>query len=114
MGKFVITKKPNGNFFFKLKADNGQTILASEGYSVRINCDNGIASVKANSIHKERYDKLTAQNGQFYFNLKGSNGKVIGTSEMYETEAARDNGIASVRANAPEAPVDDQSRYWVE
>ena len=31
MGKFVITKRANGEFQFNLKAGNGQTILASEG-----------------------------------------------------------------------------------
>jgi uncharacterized protein YegP (UPF0339 family) len=28
---------------------------------------------------------------------------VIGSSEMYESERSRDNGIASVMANAPDA-----------
>ncbi|MGA9250812.1 MAG: YegP family protein [Roseobacter sp.] len=43
------------------------------------------------------------------FNLKASNGQVIGTSEVYSSKAARDNGIASVQKNAPEARLDDQT-----
>ncbi|MFN8238079.1 MAG: YegP family protein [Chitinophagales bacterium] len=31
----------------------------------------------------------------------------MGTSELYESEAARDNGIESVKKNAPEAPTED-------
>jgi uncharacterized protein YegP (UPF0339 family) len=38
-----------------------------------------------------------------------SNGQVIGTIEMYESEAARDNGIKSVQANSPSAEVKDLS-----
>jgi uncharacterized protein YegP (UPF0339 family) len=43
------------------------------------------------------------------FNLKAANHEVIGTSETYTTEAAREAGIASVKANAPTATVDDQT-----
>jgi len=43
------------------------------------------------------------------FNLKAGNGEVIGTSERYSTATARDGGIESVKANAPVAPVDDQT-----
>lgn len=41
--------------------------------------------------------------------LKAGNYEVIGKSEMYESDAACDNGIASVKANAPAAEVDDQT-----
>lgn len=50
-----------------------------------------------------------AKNGQFYFNLTAKNGQVIASSEMYTTKDACENGIASVKTNAPEAQVDDQS-----
>ena len=43
------------------------------------------------------------------FNLKAGNGEVIGTSEVYNSRASLDNGIASVQKNAPEAPVEDQT-----
>lgn len=58
MGKFEISKRKNGEFQFNLKASNGQVILASEGYSTKANCENGIESVKKthrmtiNSIRK--------------------------------------------------------------
>lgn len=109
MGKFVITKRANGEFQFNLKAGNGQGILASEGYSSKSGCEKGIESVKKNSQDESKYDKLTAKNGKPYFNLKATNGQIIGTSEMYESTAARDNGIESVKTNAPTATIDDQT-----
>ncbi len=48
------------------------------------------------------------------FNLKAGNGEVIGTSEVYNSRASLDNGIASVQKNAPEAPVEDQTAENVE
>lgn len=66
-------------------------------------------SVKKNSQDDARFERLEAKNGKPYFNLKATNGQIIGTSEMYESVAARDNGIESVKKNAPDAAVDDQS-----
>jgi uncharacterized protein YegP (UPF0339 family) len=109
MGKFVITKRANGEFQFNLKAGNGQTILASEGYTTKAACLNGIESVKTNSQDDSKFDKKESSNGKPYFNLKASNGQIIGTSEMYESTSARDNGIASVKTNAPDAATDDQT-----
>lgn len=40
-----------------------------------------------------------------YFTLKAGNHQVIGTSELYDSEAARDNGIAPVQENAPTTTV---------
>lgn len=109
MGKFVITTRKNGEFQFNLKAGNGQTILSSEGYSAKASCENGIESVRKNSQDDSKYESKTSANEKYYFNLKASNGQIIGTSEMYESVASRDNGIASVKSNAPDATVDDQS-----
>jgi uncharacterized protein len=109
MGKFVISKRLNGEFQFNLKAGNGQTILASEGYSAKSNCESGIESVRTNSQDDARYDRRESANGKPYFNLKAGNGQIIGNSEMYESEAARESGIASVKANAPDATVEDQT-----
>lgn len=109
MGKFVITTRKNGEVQFNLKAGNGQTILASEGYTTKAACLNGIESVKKNSQDDGRFDRLEAKNGKPYFNLKAGNGQIIGTSEMYESVAARENGIESVKKNAPDATTDDQS-----
>ena len=109
MGKFVITTRKNGEFQFSLKAGNGQEILASEGYTTKAACLNGVESVKKNSQDDARFERLEAKNGKPYFNLKATNGQIIGTSEMYESVAARDNGIESVKKNAPDAAVDDQS-----
>jgi uncharacterized protein len=107
MGKFVISTRKNGEFQFNLKAGNGQTILASEGYTTKAACENGIESVRKNSQDDARFEKLEAKNGKPYFNLKAGNGQIIGSSEMYESVASRDNGIESVKKNAPDATVEE-------
>lgn len=109
MGKFEISKRKNGEFQFNLKAGNGQVILSSEGYTKKENCKKGIESVRKNSQVESRFEKLESKNGKSYFNLKATNGQIIGTSELYESVARRDNGIASVVKNAPDAEVVDLS-----
>ena len=108
-GKFVISKRSNGEFQFNLKAANGQVILTSEGYKAKPSCLDGVASVKKNSQDDMRFSKQAASNGKFYFNLTATNGQTIGTSQMYVDEAGRDNGIDSVKTNAPEASTIDET-----
>ncbi|MDO8961854.1 MAG: YegP family protein [Methylophilus sp.] len=106
-GKFEIYNDKAGEFRFRLKAGNGQTILASEGYAAKSSCTNGIESVKTNAPNDERYERKQTTSGKHMFNLKASNGQVIGTSESYESASARDNGIESVKTNAPTADIVD-------
>ncbi len=106
--KFEIFTGSNNQFYFRLKASNSEPILASEGYTTKANCRNGISSVKTNAPSDSNYERLTARNDKYYFNLKSAhNGQVIGTSEMYESTQGRDNGIESVKLNAPLADVVD-------
>jgi len=47
--------------------------------------------------------------GKFRFRLKASNGQIIAVGEAYESKAAAVNGIDSVRRNAADATLDDQT-----
>ena len=109
MGKFVVSIRNNGEFQFNLKAGNGQVILTSEGYTTKAACLNGIESVKKNSQDDKRFDRKESTNGKPFFNLTATNGQNIGRSEMYESVAARENGIESVKKNSQDADVDDQT-----
>ncbi|WP_298539499.1 YegP family protein [uncultured Aquimarina sp.] len=48
-------------------------------------------------------------NDRFYFNLYAANGQIIANSEMYSTKQGCQNGINSVKTNAPEAEIEDLS-----
>lgn len=107
MAKFEVIMRKNNEFQFNLKASNGEIILTSEGYTTKDNCKNGIKSVKENSQNDNLFERKLSSNGKPFFNLKAVNGQVIGTSEMYENEPAREKGIASVQKNAPIAEIVD-------
>ncbi|MGJ1403995.1 YegP family protein [Sphingobacterium siyangense] len=107
MGKFEVKTRKNGEFQFNLKAGNGQVILSSEGYTTKANCLNGVESVKKNAQDDNKFDRKTSTNGKHYLNLKATNGQIIGTSEMYESASGMENGIESVKKNAPDATVEE-------
>jgi len=120
MGKFVVKETATG-FKFDLKAGNGEVIATSEVYSTKAACLKGVESVKANCIGEvedqtvenaeakkhPKYEMYADKAGEFRFRLKAKNGEVIAISESYKTKTSCENGIESVKKNAPEAEVVD-------
>lgn len=105
--KFQIFKSAiNAQYYYRLKAKNGENILSGEGYTTKQSCLNGIASVKLNAPYDSRYERKDAY-ANYRFNLKAANGEIIGRSEGYTTSAARENGIEAVKRDAPLAPTED-------
>ena len=120
MSSFLIRPVPTG-YKFDLKAPNGQIIATSEVYETRAACRKGIESVRKSAPKAKRED-LTEElseavtipkfqlfldkSGAFRFRLKSRNGQVVAVSEGYSTKAACENGMESVRKNAPEAEIE--------
>jgi len=106
-GKFEIKDGAKKTFRFNLKAGNGQVILTSESYKTKKACENGVASVMKNCSNEKCFDRKVSKSNQPYFNLKATNGQVIGKSQMYKSNAAMEKGIASVKNSATGAKVVD-------
>ena len=118
MGKFVV-KQTNTGFKFDLKAGNGEVIATSEVYTTKDACLNGVNSVKNNcvggvedqtvenveAVKHPKFELYQDKAGEFRFRLKARNGEVIATSEGYKSKASSENGIESVKKNAPDAEI---------
>lgn len=105
--KFTIYRSSaNYQYYYRLRARNGEIILSGEGYTTKQSCLNGIASVKENAPYDSRYER---KDGflNYTFNLKAANGEIIGRSENYTSSSARENGISAVKRDAPGAPIED-------
>lgn len=119
MGKFIVKNSKNGQFYFNLKAANGEIIGTSEMYTTKGACDNGIDAVKracaggvedqtVKEVAKQpapKFEIFKTKDGQFRFRLVAGNYEPILASESYKAKDSCKNGIASVKKNAPEAPV---------
>ena len=119
MGKFVI-KKTNTDVKFDLKAGNGETIATSEVYTTEASCRKGIESVRKNApvaevenqtvegfeaVKHPKFEIYLDKAGEYRFRLKATNGEIIAVSEGYKAMAGCENGIASVKKNAPDAEI---------
>lgn len=93
---FEIKKAHGGKFFFQLTIDGDKVILTSELYKQKASSQNGIASVQKNCHDDTKYSRLRRKNGKLYFTLKAANYQVIGTSELYNTEEEREDGIKTI------------------
>lgn len=103
----VFQSTKNNEYYYRLKAGNGEPILSGESYKSKQGCLNGIASVKKHAPDDNNYQRRDVSSSNFTFNLKASNGEIIGRSENYTTKAARENGIEAVKCDAPTAPIED-------
>lgn len=105
--KFVLKRAGKAKFTFNLKAPNGQIILTSETYASKDSAMKGIESVRKNAGKAGNFETQLAKNGQSFFVLKAANKEVIGHSEMYRSASSVGKGIASVKANARLARLED-------
>ena len=106
-GYSELKNATGGQFMFNLKAGNHEVILTSERYTTKAAAENGIASVKTNSANDAHFRRKTAKDDSPYFVLVAGNGQNIGKSEVYSSTAAMENGIKSVKTNAPAAATKD-------
>ena len=111
-------KKVNTGIMFNLKADSGQVIATAEVYTTAASCETSIESVRRNApiaaLEDQTVEGFAAAKcpkfgmyvdnaGEFRFRLKATNGEIIAASEGYKAKERCENGIASVRENAPVA-----------
>ncbi|RYD40040.1 MAG: DUF1508 domain-containing protein [Verrucomicrobiaceae bacterium] len=108
-GYYELKKTDEGKFHFTLNAGNHEVILNSQLYAEKDNAEKGIESTQTNGPHEARYERKLSAKGEPYFLLKAPNGQIIGVSEMYGSEASRDNGIRSVITNSPTPTLKDLS-----
>lgn len=123
MGKFVLKQTATG-FKFDLKAGNGEIIATSEVYSSEAACRNGIESVRKcceggvedqtvegfEVLKHPKFEVYTDKAGEFRFRLKARNGEIVAVGEGYKSKASCLNGIESVKKNAPEAEIVEETK----
>lgn len=96
-GRFETFTGRDGQYYFNLRAGNGQRVLVSEGYASSSGRAGGIASVKNNGVTESRYLLREASDGSWYFVLTATNGQIIGLSEMYSTKSNAVAGMGRVQ-----------------
>ncbi len=110
MSSRFVLRASGDQFLFNLEAGNNEVILTSERYTAKSSALNGIEAVRTHARVDAQYQRRTATSGAPYFVLRAPNNEVLGTSELYSSASARNAGIDAVKASAPRAELDDQTR----
>jgi uncharacterized protein len=96
--RFEVFHGLDGQYYFHLRAGNGEIVLQSQSYTRRASALSGTASVLANGPDAHRYQIKDAANGQAYFVLTAANGQVIGVGETYASRSNAERGAETVEA----------------
>jgi uncharacterized protein YegP (UPF0339 family)/uncharacterized surface protein with fasciclin (FAS1) repeats len=129
-GVFEVFYDSACRFRFHLKAGNGQIVAVSQSYGTKEAALKGIASITKN-VPIAKVTDFTAKEtmtqpsqgiiqdpvfeiqcdaaGKFRFHLKAGNGQIIAVSQAYKSRGSAENGIASIKNNAPTAKIIDHT-----
>jgi uncharacterized protein len=94
--EFEIFKGLDSKYYFRLRAANGEIVIASQAYTTKASAKKGVASIRTNGGDVANFEIIPAQNDQFYFVLRAANGKVIGRGEAYVSESNAEAAIESI------------------
>ena len=118
MGKIVIQKITDGQYHFVLKARNGEIVAASAAYASVAQCESVVNTTRCsapvspvedqtasrhNVLRQPKFELYRGAQGEYRFHLRAEDGTVLLAGEGYTTKANCQNGIASVKENAPDA-----------
>ena len=106
---FECYKVKAGEFRFRLVTSNGDVILSSDAYKSKLGCTKAIESVRVNSANPDNFVREPTANGIHQFSLVSLNGRIIGTSQLFETASGYNNGITNVARLARGASMNDQT-----
>ena len=88
-----INKGENNTFQFCLKTAEGNTLLKSVDFRSEAEMEKTVKALKPLAHKQNCIERKTNYDGYFLFNLKDENGKIIGNSSLYDSEAGMENGI---------------------
>lgn len=112
---FDLLEAKNGDWYFNLKAANGEIIGTSELYASKSNANRGARTVRAlvrlankqlrtqAAPHRERFELFTGEDAKVYFRLRAGNGELMLGSQGYTAKSSAKTGIASVKTNGQDA-----------
>lgn len=109
MGGFKIQQTKTGKFAFRLVAANGQIILSSEPFDTKAAALAATRAVSEIALAEDNFERRSNNVGEYYFVLKMPNGRVLGRSDAYASQAAREAGIWSVKKNSNPSSTTDSS-----
>lgn len=96
---FELARSKNSKeYYFRVKLPDGSIVLTSGGYKSKSSSRDAIRSLALNAMDLAQYDLKKAGPGQYYFNMKAGNGRVLATSKLYSTQSEAESQINALRS----------------
>lgn len=92
--RFELFKGVDGKSYFRLRAANGEIMLASQGYTTTQSAKKGIESVLANGWDASQFRVFEAWDGGWGISLVARNGEIIARGETYATKSNATRAVA--------------------
>ncbi|MBU2996126.1 DUF1508 domain-containing protein [Cellulophaga baltica] len=85
-------------YSFKLENEKGITLLKSVSFTNKHELNSVVSNLQTLINTPSKFERKTNNQGDFLFNLKNEQGKIIGTSNNYNSEAGMENGIKNLKS----------------
>lgn len=108
MGTFAISKKENGLLKFEFNSRKGKTLLTSQSYKTKEECEKDILFLKER-IENVSFLKFKTPGGKFFFKLI-FDGHIHGISRKFTTELLLIKGLEEMKTRFCEAEILDFSQ----
>ncbi len=92
-----IHQDKDNSYRFSLKTKSGHTLLNSVTFLSKSEVNKVIADLNTLLDEQSIFERKTDHSGKFLFNLKDRDGKIIGNSLLYGSEAGMENGIKNIK-----------------
>ena len=108
MGVFVISKRLGSDLYkFEFVSRRGKTILTSDSYELRFECEEGVELFKK-GLPEAVFMKFKTSSGKFYFRVIIAK-KEFATSRKYTTQLLMQKGIDEISKYASASEILDFS-----
>jgi uncharacterized protein YegP (UPF0339 family) len=85
--RFEVFQGEDRQYYFHLRAGNGEIVLTSEGYTTKASALSGVSSVQTNGGTAASYDVFATADGQYAIRLKAANDETIAQGEAYVSKS---------------------------
>lgn len=113
-GAFQLKQSSQGGFFFTLAASNGEVLLSSQIFKNEQEAAAAIDQVKLQARDTDNFRIRTLSNGQCLFVLLDTSGRIIGSSQIYKSIKAAQDGIEAVKHSASKSTKSTRNTQSIE
>jgi uncharacterized protein YegP (UPF0339 family) len=92
-----VIKDNDSSFRFSLQTEGGRTLLTSLPFGNKVELETTVRNLRTLKKSQHNFERKTNHEGRFLFCLKDAQGKLIGNSELYYSEAGMENGIKNLK-----------------